>query len=46
MSKTRPLGRGVYLPHALSVKYPSAGRELGWQWVFPSEPFRRPALVW
>ena len=28
---------GVYLPHALSVKYPNAGRELGWQWVFPSK---------
>lgn len=28
---------GVYLPQALSVKYPNAGRELGWQWVFPSK---------
>jgi integron integrase len=28
---------GVYLPHALSVKYPNAGHELGWQWVFPSK---------
>jgi integron integrase len=27
---------GVYLPHALSVKYSNAGREWGWQWVFPS----------
>lgn len=26
----------VYLPHALSVKYPNAGRELPWQFVFPS----------
>jgi len=30
-------GRGeVYLPHALSRKYPNAARELGWQYVFPS----------
>ncbi|HWK74396.1 MAG TPA: integron integrase [Povalibacter sp.] len=26
----------VYLPHALSVKYPNADREWGWQYVFPS----------
>jgi integron integrase len=26
----------VWLPHALAVKYPSASRTLGWQWVFPS----------
>lgn len=26
----------VYLPHALARKYPNAGRELGWQYVFPS----------
>jgi integrase len=26
----------VWLPHALAVKYPSAARALGWQWVFPS----------
>lgn len=26
----------VWLPHALSRKYPSAGRELGWQYVFPA----------
>ena len=26
----------VGLPHALAVKYPSAGRSWGWQWVFPS----------
>lgn len=25
------------LPHALARKYPSAGRELGWQFVFPSD---------
>jgi integron integrase len=27
---------GVYLPEAIGVKYPSAGTEWGWQWVFPS----------
>lgn len=26
----------VYLPFALSRKYPHAGREVGWRWVFPS----------
>lgn len=26
----------VWLPHALSRKYPTAGREFGWQWVFPA----------
>jgi len=26
----------VYLPYALDRKYPSAGREWGWQYVFPS----------
>lgn len=26
----------VWLPHALARKYPNAGRELGWQYVFPS----------
>ena len=29
------LGR-VWLPDALSVKYPGAARTWGWQWVFPS----------
>jgi integron integrase len=29
------LGR-VSLPHALDRKYPNAGREWGWQWVFPA----------
>ena len=24
------------MPDALALKYPQAGRELGWQWVFPS----------
>jgi integron integrase len=27
---------GVWLPDALERKYPNAGRELGWFWVFPS----------
>ncbi len=26
----------VYLPHALSRKYPNAGREWAWQYVFPA----------
>lgn len=26
----------VYLPDAVDVKYPNAGREWGWQYVFPS----------
>jgi len=26
----------VVLPDALSVKYPNAGRQWGWQWVFPA----------
>src|SRR6185503_5213734 len=26
----------VELPGALGVKYPQAGREWGWQWVFPA----------
>lgn len=31
------MGAGpVYLPQALSVKYPNAGRELAWQYVFPA----------
>jgi site-specific recombinase XerC len=31
----RGLGR-VTLPNALERKYPNAGKELGWQWVFPT----------
>lgn len=27
---------GVWLPHALERKYPNAGKEWGWCWVFPS----------
>jgi integrase len=26
----------AYLPHALGRKYPNAGREWGWQYVFPA----------
>jgi len=35
----RDLGKGagwVALPGALERKYPNAGREWGWQWVFPA----------
>lgn len=28
---------GVWLPGALSEKYPNAGKEFGWQWVFPAK---------
>ena len=28
---------GVFLPNALALKYPSAGKEWGWFWVFPSD---------
>lgn len=28
---------GVYLPHALDKKYPNAGKEWGWFWLFPSQ---------
>lgn len=28
---------GVYLPDALERKYPNAGKELAWFWVFPSK---------
>ncbi len=27
------------LPHALELKYPNAGRQWGWQFVFPSHKF-------
>ncbi len=30
-------GGDVQLPMALDRKYPNAGREWGWQWVFPSD---------
>lgn len=28
---------GVWLPDALARKYPDAGKEWGWQWVFPAK---------
>ena len=28
---------GVWLPEALGVKFPNAGKELAWQWFFPSK---------
>ena len=31
----------VYLPYALSQKYPAADREWGWQYVFPAAHFSR-----
>ena len=35
--KDRTLGMGwVELPHALAAKYPQAGREWNWQWIFPA----------
>jgi integron integrase len=40
----RDLGEGlgeVYLPYALDRKYPSAGKEWMWQYVFPSERVSR-----
>lgn len=39
---------GVFLPHALERKYPNAGRELAWQWLFPArQPARDPRTgVW
>lgn len=27
---------GVWLPESLAVKFPNAGKELAWQWFFPS----------
>ncbi|PYK63197.1 MAG: integron integrase [Verrucomicrobia bacterium] len=36
---TQDLARGqgeVYLPYALERKYPKAGQEWGWQWLFPA----------
>jgi integron integrase len=37
---------GVYLPNALEKKYPNAGKEWGWYWLFPAQtlsadPFTR-----
>ncbi len=30
---------GVYLPNALGAKYPNAGREWPWQWVFAAKEY-------
>lgn len=36
------IGAGeTYLPHALGRKYPNAGREWGWQYVFPANEISR-----
>lgn len=32
---------GVSIPHALARKYPSAGAEWGWHWVFPAAQLSR-----
>jgi integrase len=32
---------GVWLPYALDRKYPGAGAEWAWQWVFPSPELSR-----
>jgi integron integrase len=42
--RTHDLAQGageVWLPHALARKYPNAGRELGWQYVFPAPRLSR-----
>jgi integron integrase len=39
LQHAQDLARGagrVELPHALAMKFPSAGRDWGWQWVFPA----------
>jgi len=38
------LGR-VALPHALDRKYPNAGKEWGWQWVFPATSHYRDRMT-
>lgn len=35
----------VYLPYALHRKYPNAGRELGWQYYFPSAQRSRDSVT-
>ncbi|MEX1119804.1 MAG: integron integrase, partial [Terrimicrobiaceae bacterium] len=36
--KDRAMGvEGVFLPEALSVKYPNAEKEWGWYWLFPAD---------
>lgn len=34
-------GGAVWLPHALERKYPSAGKEIAWQWVFPARQYSK-----
>jgi integrase len=34
-------GGAVWLPHALSRKYPNAAREMAWQYVFPAAGLSR-----
>lgn len=36
-----PRFSGVYLPHRLAQKYPSAPRSLGWQYLFPTSRLSR-----
>lgn len=36
----------AWLPHALARKYPNAPRELGWQYVFPSQRRSRDPRGW
>ena len=31
----------VYMPHALARKYPTAGKDAAWKWVFPSRQLSR-----
>lgn len=41
---THDLAQGageVWLPHALAKKYPNAGREIGWQYMFPARRLSR-----
>ena len=35
---------GVYLPYALERKYPNAGTQWGWQWVFPASSLSKDPL--
>lgn len=37
LDSSNPNYQGVYLPFALSKKYPSARKELGWHYLFPSK---------
>src|SRR5947208_881904 len=38
-ARPRPRAGWVELPWALARKYPNAGREWAWQWVFPATRF-------